>query len=1024
MGRISSSIGLITGTAIDDTVNQLISLSGVPRDRLISRTEQLEQERSAINDLTVLSIGLQLSARSFGSEAAFNRTNVASSNSDALSVTKEGDPQIGEYQIQTLRTASTHSFRSRTFDSSARALGSAGSLTVRGGGYVDRSAQLDELNGGRGVEAGSIRITDRSGNSAIIDLSTASSIDEVLREINEQSDINVRATTAGDAIKLFDNTGSTDSNLTVEDVGGGSTAADLGLSGINVASDSATGADILRLSNATQLSSLRDNRGLGFASGDDVAITLADGSEFNVDFADFSRPASQSIGSTNAADANAGLTFQAVEEGGAADGITVRFIDDPNLIQGEESVQLLNSANGRELVFSVAEGETTAADIEAALAANSELSALYTATPSGDGSGLVSLSDTATLSGGAAVEAVESANLGDLLRVLNSQDPTKFRAELSPGGDSLRLVDLTSGDGELTVADVGNSTVASDLGLVGSSESGAIQGDRLLSGLATVSLDALKGGAGLGDLTSLQITTSAGNSGSVDLSAAKSLQDVINAINESGLAVEASVDRAGSGLQIRDLSGGDAENFSISSADETAAALGIEGSTTDVIIAGDSLNAQFVSRATKLSDLNQGTGIGIGIGRVSFTDSAGATEILDLEADEISTVGELVDAINELEVGVTATINSSGDGIRIVDTAAGDKTLLVRDLGSGTTAADLGLAGSANLEVIDGTLQSTINARQADVFQIGSDETLASLVERIRDEGRFATASLVNDLNGTASFSLSSRRGGEQGRVSVQSSGIDFGLQQSAQGSDAIISIGQPGAAGVNIRSRDGVFADAIEGLSFTAKAVTDAPVTVSVSNDRASLESSIDRFVTQYNTFATRIDELTFFNEDSATTGVLFGRSEVINLESGISRLVTSRLPGTGSIRSGADIGLSTDQQGKLSFDKAKFRASLAADPEGVERFVTHEERGFVAKMDQLVERYAGLDGGLLLNRTTTLNNQIEANGDRITSMGVRLDRERNRLLKQFYQMEASIAKVQGNQQFLSSIQLISSEA
>jgi flagellar hook-associated protein 2 len=139
---------------------------------------------------------------------------------------------------------------------------------------------------------------------------------------------------------------------------------------------------------------------------------------------------------------------------------------------------------------------------------------------------------------------------------------------------------------------------------------------------------------------------------------------------------------------------------------------------------------------------------------------------------------------------------------------------------------------------------------------------------------------------------------------------------------------------------------------------------------------------------------------------------------------LVTSRLPGTGSIRSGADIGLSTDQQGKLSFDKAKFRSSLAADPEGVERFVTHEDRGLVAKIDQIVERYAGLDGGLLLNRTTTLNNQIEANGQRISSMGVRLDRERSRLLKQFYQMEASIAKVQGNQQFLSSIQLITAEA
>ena len=56
---------------------------------------------------------------------------------------------------------------------------------------------LSALNGGAGVERGKIRITDRSGESEVIDLRFALTIDDVLKQINSSDNIDVIAVAAG-----------------------------------------------------------------------------------------------------------------------------------------------------------------------------------------------------------------------------------------------------------------------------------------------------------------------------------------------------------------------------------------------------------------------------------------------------------------------------------------------------------------------------------------------------------------------------------------------------------------------------------------------------------------------------------------------------------------------------------------------------------------------------------------------------------------------------------------------------------
>jgi hypothetical protein len=91
---------------------------------------------------------------------------------------------------------------------------------------------LGELNNGIGVASGSIQITDATGATATIDLSEAETVQDVIAAINANQDIDVRASVnrAGTGLVLEDRTG-IGGNVTVAEVGGGTTAADLGILG-------------------------------------------------------------------------------------------------------------------------------------------------------------------------------------------------------------------------------------------------------------------------------------------------------------------------------------------------------------------------------------------------------------------------------------------------------------------------------------------------------------------------------------------------------------------------------------------------------------------------------------------------------------------------------------------------------------------------------------------------------------------------------------------------------------------------
>ena len=132
---------------------------------------------------------------------------------------------------------------------------------------IDRDTPLASLRQGSGISAGSLNITDRGGNTAVIDLSTALTVGEVLDLISGTVGVNVTAAinAAGNGITITDDNALPIQNLTIGEVGAGTTASDLGLLADRPGAVVGVPLDPL-VTSSTRLSLLHSGRGVALTS--------------------------------------------------------------------------------------------------------------------------------------------------------------------------------------------------------------------------------------------------------------------------------------------------------------------------------------------------------------------------------------------------------------------------------------------------------------------------------------------------------------------------------------------------------------------------------------------------------------------------------------------------------------------------------------------------------------------------------------------------------------------------------------
>lgn len=788
-------------------------------------------------------------------------------------------------------------------DTQLRALGS-GAVTVQlGRGALGEVERLADLNGGKGVGRGSIRIADRAGAVSMVDLSKAVDLQDVVDAINNAGTVNVVATIGGshgDQLVLNDRSGGT-GNLVINNVGTASTATDLGLT-------------------------------TGSLSVDKNTLTSSDLNKLNLN----------------------------------------------------SSLNLLNNGNG------VRVGGAGIADLRLA----------YTG-------GTVDV----TLAG--------ARTLGDVLAKINAAGNVggvqKITAALSADGHGISLTAADAGTGgTMGVSNPNLTNAARDLGLAGAVAAGVVTGMRLNNAGNSPLLSELNGGKGV-TLGTLAITNHGGQVSNVDLTGAQTLNDVINAINNNATGVTAALNSAGNGLLLSDTTG--VSTGSLSSAGTPAAGLGLAVTTSGTSANSGDLHLRVLSDNTPLSALNGGTSFKGG--KIKLTDSKNNSVTVDLSDAALSTMGEVLTKINTSALGtnIRASINPNGNGILLTDKESGPMTAKVEEVDGGTTAASLNLAGSFTGNTKDGTFQRTLSI-------LGTD-SLTTIAQKISASNLGVVASVINDGSGTSPFrlSLSARNSGAAGRILFDGSALGLNTTSLVQGQDAMVSYGGAGTGGLQATSSTNTFTALVPGLTLSLNGVGTASVTV--ARDDSKISDAVQTFTDSYNKVISSLAEVTRFDvNNSANNGALFGNSIAQEMQQALGSFIAKTFSGVGSLKTLAAAGISINQDASITLDTAKLQTSLATSPDDLRMLFTAKagdtshpyEGGIGVFLGSVIDRFTDAQNGTIFHTTDSLATQTTQLKSRAQDLSDLLMAKRNRLIRTYANLEVTIAQLQQQSKAVSS--------
>lgn len=287
------------------------------------------------------------------------------------------------------------------------------------------------------------------------------------------------------------------------------------------------------------------------------------------------------------------------------------------------------------------------------------------------------------------VDFTGAETVGDLVNRFNDAAAAAGSAltlGISPAdGATLRI---TSSPGvTIQVSDVGNGTTAADLGIRKSVGAGIdLDGDNVHRrvALTTRLSDLAPGGIALAG--GVRITNGM-LSATVDFAGAMTVQDVLNAMNSANVGIRASINAAGTGIEIQNLIAGSPLIVGENGGTD-AAALGIK--TLDGTVS--------------LSRLGGGRGIHPVSGAdFRITDANGVS--FDVDVSSAQSVGDVMSAINAAAAlagsTLVAEISEGGAGVRLVG-PVGPGAITVEKLNVSPVAEELGILKSGSSTILEG----------------------------------------------------------------------------------------------------------------------------------------------------------------------------------------------------------------------------------------------------------------------------------------------------------------------------------
>ena len=1073
MGSISTGIGLISGIDTSSLIQQLLSIDAQQKTPIYQRIGSFTASKTALLDVNARLLSLKSSASAFRLNDVFSSVLASSSNESVLMASANSDAIPGNYQFTVKQLVSTSQLMSAGFtNADTNPMGLNRMSFEWGNGELSRDVDLESLNGGVGVERGSIRITNGDGTSADIDLTLATTVSEVIDAINSNNDIQVRAELSDTRLVLVDMSGGAD-ELVVENLGNLNTATDLGIEGTSVAG-TLTGSVVRNLGGRSLLSGMNDGNGVFIrenVADFNILVGGSGGTNFSIDLGRFDAPIDAD---TLLEDLNDGDGIR-INQSESEPDFTIRVSDgreiDINLgaildDDGEvdqEAVstveELMNRVNGA-LTDALGAGQ-------AVMSINADGSGFDLTDNIGGGDALEVLAggpygdETATdlgiftgpgggtgnvINGSSVPNTVQTARattIQDVIDRINDQTGGAVTASINAEGTGIALsaggqlvkVETGAGDGSSFSAKVAVKTLA-DLGFNTTDESADLQGDRILGGMGTALISTLNGGMGIRSSDQLDFTDRQGNSLSIsDIQNYDTFQELISGVNQqlsdAGVQIEIGVNPNGNGLMVTDQSGG---TGILGISGTAASSFGILGDFQEDTVDGGNLQRQYVGLSTSLDELDYGRGVGTGVFRI--TDGNGQSAEIDIGNDSV-TLYDVIREINTRGLDVEAAINANGDGLVINDLTDGSSQIPIKiENVSGSTARDLGILGTAE------EAGGSINGSYEKVVSFDESDTMEEVIQKINDEGIEVEASLLNTGTGGSPYRmvLSSTISGVNGGLIVDSN-ANLGLATLTEARNAKVFIGE-GASSVMVESSTNQVEDVLAGISLDLVSASSDVVNVNIARDNEGILGAVNLFVTSFNEVVSRMNDYDSYDGENEVRGPLLGDSTVSRIRLDMYRTLQQPALGVDTqYRYLADVGIRVGKDGQIEFNEQKFKDAYEEDPQAVDNLfsafesegsstetiapgvtidrvnISYSKLGFGDLFDQLVDKLTNSVDGTVTYADKRFQSLIDSANDRIERIDERLLAKQERLQREFIAMETALAQLQSQQGSLGLI-------
>lgn len=682
MSSISSGIGVASGLDISSLIQQLLAADANRRVPLQRRLAEVSETRAALQHVQSLLLTLRTSASSLAQPSTLFATSVSSSLTSVLTATSlsgTAAPVHGATTLLVRSLASASRFTSAALASTSTPLG-ATSATIRfGSGRLVDDRALFLLRGGEGIPRGRIRITDRSGAQATIDLRHALSIDDVLRAINDHTGIDVEARLRADGrgIELVD-TSFGSGVLRVQEWGSGTTAAALGLLGSDLDGDGViTGGTLAELGAATPLWSLRG--GIPIIDGAASFSIVVDGRAIDVDLGAGPAgipPRAATLGDVieriDAALAAAGLSGDiAVTIAPSGDRLrvsysgsgTLSFVDPPRAPAegaGDDDSRSTSTsvlhALGLPTQPLAGSGDAGApAEIDGARLVLGMNDVGFDRLDGGLGlplAGSLTIADRAgrslTINDFTGVDSVQM--LLERIRTAAAVSGMSLDVGLDASGSRLRISDMNPGLGDLAVS----GRVAESLGLSvvpGTHGAGQVIQSRDLRRADIGWGTPLSQLASPPPSGSFRITTASGASAVIEISPEMTVLDLSRAVDATGIPASLRINGLGDALEIVDHSGGTGALVVSDEAGSAASALRLAGSSTTGRIDGTRTVTIELTGTESAAQLAQLLGAVDGVDAQLGDDGAGGTYLMATSTRSGARHG-LVLAVDGVDLGL------------------------------------------------------------------------------------------------------------------------------------------------------------------------------------------------------------------------------------------------------------------------------------------------------------------------------------------------------------------------------------